>query len=92
MTSGGAGPSGKAALLLTAKELRALGKLSPHDEFIAALLADVLSGGPDADPGRPVGEDEILRLEREAVLRLLRTEESAARIEHMLSTGRPLRN
>jgi 3-hydroxyacyl-CoA dehydrogenase len=56
------------------------------------LLADVLSGGPDADPGRPVGEDEILRLERQAVLRLLRTEESAARIEHMLSTGRPLRN
>jgi 3-hydroxyacyl-CoA dehydrogenase len=86
------GPSGKAALLLTAKELRAQGKLSPHDEFIAALLADVLSGGPDADPGRPVAEDEILRLERQAVLRLLRTEESAARIEHMLSTGRPLRN
>jgi 3-hydroxyacyl-CoA dehydrogenase len=86
------GPSGKAALLLTAKELRAQGKLSPHDEFIAGLLAEVLSGGLDADPGQPVGEDEILRLERQAVLRLLRTEESAARIEHMLSTGRPLRN
>jgi 3-hydroxyacyl-CoA dehydrogenase len=86
------GPPGKAALLLMASELRAQGKLTAHDEFIATLLAEVLSGGPSADPSQPMSEDEILRLEREAVLRLLRTEETAARIEHMLNTGRPLRN
>ena len=86
------GRSGKAALLLMACELRAQGKLTVHDEFIATLLAEVLSGGPDADGGNSVTEDQILRLEREAVLRLLRTEETAARIEHMLNTGRPLRN
>jgi 3-hydroxyacyl-CoA dehydrogenase len=86
------GPPGKAALLLMASELRAQGKLTAHDEFIATLLAEVLSGGPSSDPSQPMSEDEILRLEREAVLRLLRTEETAARIEHMLNTGRPLRN
>jgi 3-hydroxyacyl-CoA dehydrogenase len=86
------GPSGKAALRLMAKELRGQGKLTLHDEFIATLLAEVLSGGPSADPSQPVTEDQILRLEREAVLHLLRTEASAARIEHMLNTGRPLRN
>ncbi|HJU63966.1 MAG TPA: 3-hydroxyacyl-CoA dehydrogenase NAD-binding domain-containing protein [Candidatus Binatia bacterium] len=86
------GPSGKAALELMARELRAQGKLSAHDEFIATLLAEVLSGGPAADPNQPVSEEEILRLERQAVLRLLRTGETAARMEHMLTTGRPLRN
>jgi 3-hydroxyacyl-CoA dehydrogenase len=86
------GPSGKAALLLMARELRAQGKLSAHDEFIATLLAEVLSGGPAADPNQPVSEDQIFRLERQAVLRLLRTEGTAARMEHMLTTGRPLRN
>jgi 3-hydroxyacyl-CoA dehydrogenase len=73
-------------------ELRAQGKLAAHDETIATLLAEVLSGGPDTDAGKSVSEDQILRLEREAVLHLLRTEETAARIAHMLDTGRPLRN
>jgi 3-hydroxyacyl-CoA dehydrogenase len=86
------GPSGKAALLLMTSELRAQGKLAAHDETIATLLAEVLSGGPDTDAAKSVSEDQILRLEREAVLHLLRTEETAARIEHMLNTGRPLRN
>jgi 3-hydroxyacyl-CoA dehydrogenase len=86
------GPSGKAALLLMTSELRAQGKLAAHDETIATLLAEVLSGGPDTDAAKSVSEDQILRLEREAVLHLLRTEETTARIEHMLNTGRPLRN
>jgi 3-hydroxyacyl-CoA dehydrogenase len=86
------GPSGKAALLLMVKELRAQGKLAAHDELIATLLAEVLSGGSTADSSAPVSEEQILRLEREAVLRLLRTEATAARMEHMLNTGRPLRN
>jgi 3-hydroxyacyl-CoA dehydrogenase len=86
------GPSGRAALLLMAKELRAQGKLTAHDELIATLLAEVLSGGPAADSSVPVSEEQILDLEREAVLSLLRTEATAVRMEHMLSTGRPLRN
>lgn len=86
------GPSGKAALALMAGELRAQGKATGHDEIVAQLLADVLTGGPTADLSQPVSEDEILNLERKSLLRLLRTESTLSRIEHMLNTGKPLRN
>lgn len=86
------GPSVKAALALMAGELRAQGRATAHDEIVATLLAEVLTGGPTADLSGPVSEDGILNLERKALLRLLRTEATLARIEHMLNTGRPLRN
>lgn len=86
------GPSGKAALALMAGEQRAQGKATPHDETVARLLAEVLTGGPTADLRQPVSEDEILNLERKSFLRLLRTEATLSRIEHMLNTGKPLRN
>jgi 3-hydroxyacyl-CoA dehydrogenase len=40
----------------------------------------------------PVTEDEILALEREAFVELCKTEKTQARIDHMLKTGKPLRN
>ena len=40
----------------------------------------------------PLGEDEVLKLEREAFMRLVRTEATLARMEHTLQTGKPLRN
>jgi 3-hydroxyacyl-CoA dehydrogenase len=39
-----------------------------------------------------VGEDQILALERAAFMRLIKTRGTLARIEHMLETGKPLRN
>jgi 3-hydroxyacyl-CoA dehydrogenase len=39
-----------------------------------------------------VEEDVILTLEREVFIDLLKEEKTLARIEHMLSTGKPLRN
>jgi len=39
-----------------------------------------------------VKEQKILELEREGFLRLLKTPATLARIEHMLETGKPLRN
>ena len=35
---------------------------------------------------------EVLALERSAFMRLIRTKPSLARVEHMLETGKPLRN
>ena len=67
------------------------GKATPHDVAVADALARVLTGG-DADPTDEVTEDDLLALEREAALSLLRTEGTRARIAHMLETGRPLRN
>ena len=86
------GPAGKAALSLALCDLRAKGKVTAHDEVVADALAEVLTGGPGADPTEPVGEDNMLVLERAAFMRLVKTEATLARMEHTLETGRPLRN
>jgi len=39
-----------------------------------------------------IDEDVILTLEREAFIDLLKEEKTIARIDHMLKTGKPLRN
>ena len=86
------GPAGKAALNLALSDLRAKGKVSAHDEVVADALAEVLTGGPAADPTEPVGEEEMLILERAAFMQLVKTEATLARMEHTLETGKPLRN
>ena len=85
------GPSARAALDLAVEGFRALGVASEHDAVVAGAVADVLSGG-DTDMTEEVEEDDLTALERHAFLRLARTRATAARIEHMLETGRPLRN
>ena len=85
------GSSGKAALALAVGEFARTGKATAHDVAVADALARVLTGG-DADLTDEVGEDALLALEREAALSLMRTEGTRARIEHMLRTGKPLRN
>ncbi len=86
------GPAAKTALTLAVDGFVAQGKALPHDRTVSLALADVLSGGPQADITVATTEDQILALEREAFMRLVRTPPSLARIEHMLDTGKPLRN
>ncbi|HEX6144479.1 MAG TPA: 3-hydroxyacyl-CoA dehydrogenase family protein, partial [Geminicoccaceae bacterium] len=85
------GPSGRAALALAVEALRRSGKATPHDEVVAGELARVLSGGP-TDITAVLTEDDLLALERDAFMRLVRTPATLARMEHMLETGKPLRN
>ena len=85
------GRSGKAALALGVGDLVRAGKATAHDVVVADALARVLTGG-DADLTDEVTEDDLLALEREAALSLLRTEATRARIRHMLENGRALRN
>jgi len=67
------------------------GKASAYDVTIANAVASVVSGG-SADITRGITEDTLLALERETLMSLVRRAETRARIEHMLLTGRPLRN
>jgi 3-hydroxyacyl-CoA dehydrogenase len=85
------GPSGRAALAMAVDGFRASGLATPHDEVVAQRLAVVVTGG-DADVTEPLSEDDLSRLEREAFLDLIKTPGTLARIEHMLETGKPLRN
>ena len=86
------GPSAKAAMELAVEGFALQGKVTPHDKVVCAALAEVLSGGEEADISKPVGEDHVLRLEREAFMELVHTTGTIDRIEHMLLSGKPLRN
>jgi 3-hydroxyacyl-CoA dehydrogenase len=86
------GPAGRVALEMAVDGFRAAGKATPHDEVVAKRLAAVLTGGDAADPTAPLAEDDVSRLEREAFLDLIKTPGTLARMEHMLETGKPLRN
>jgi 3-hydroxyacyl-CoA dehydrogenase len=85
------GPTGAAALKLGITELVQQGKATAYDAVVAEKLAEVLSGG-DTDITVETTEDQLLALERRAFLALIKQPKTLARIEHMLDTGRPLRN
>ena len=70
--------------------MREAGQITDYEVRLAHEIAYVLAGG-DGERRR-VTEQDILDLERDAFLRLLGTKETQQRIEHMLKTGKPLRN
>ncbi|PIE70864.1 MAG: 3-hydroxyacyl-CoA dehydrogenase [Deltaproteobacteria bacterium] len=65
--------------------------LSEHDGFLAKRIAHVIAGGT-VKYGTEIDEEVILKLEREAFVDFLKEDLTLARIEHMLTTGKPLRN
>jgi 3-hydroxyacyl-CoA dehydrogenase len=85
------GATARAALSLAVEGFKAVGLASEHDARIAMAVADVITGG-DTDITDEVTEQDLLKLERKAFMSLLRTAPTVARLEHMLSTGKPLRN
>ena len=85
------GPTGRAALNLAIEGFRILGKATPHDVTVCKALASILCGG-EQDFTEPVSEDQIRVLERRELMKLFHTPQTVARIEHMLKTGKPLRN
>ncbi|ANU07711.1 3-hydroxyacyl-CoA dehydrogenase/enoyl-CoA hydratase family protein [Paraurantiacibacter namhicola] len=85
------GPSGAAALQLAVDSFHKQGKATSHDVTVSKELAWILTGG-DTDVTETVTEDQMLKLERAAFMRLTKDPKSQARVEHMLETGKPLRN
>lgn len=65
--------------------------ISEHDKKIANKLAYVMAGG-DLSEASYVTEQYLLDLEREAFLSLCTERKTLERIQHMLKTGKPLRN
>jgi 3-hydroxyacyl-CoA dehydrogenase len=65
--------------------------ISAHDQKIANKLAYVMAGGDLSEPTK-VTEQYLLDLEREAFLSLCTERKTLERIQHMLKTGKPLRN
>jgi len=85
------GGTGRVALSMAVDGFAAAGKATPHDVVVSKILARVLSGG-DTDISDEVTEQQLLDLEHEAFMEVVKTKGTLARIEHMLETGKPLRN
>lgn len=86
------GPTGKYALDMAVGDMRKSGKATPYDAVVSEHLATVLTGGEKADWMRPVSEEDMLALELAEFKKLVKKEGTMDRIEHMLETGKPLRN
>ncbi len=65
--------------------------MSAHDYFLAKQLLYVIGGG-DVNYGELVNEDYLMKLELDAFMTLVDTSQTQARINHILETGKPLRN
>ncbi|MEM9076115.1 MAG: 3-hydroxyacyl-CoA dehydrogenase/enoyl-CoA hydratase family protein [Bacteroidota bacterium] len=65
--------------------------ISEHDKKMANKLAYVMAGG-DLSEASYVSEQYLLDIEREAFLSLCTERKTLERIQHMLKTGKPLRN
>lgn len=65
--------------------------VGPHDRVIGEHLVTVLTGGRHA-AGTQASEADVLALERASFLDLMATTATRERMEHTLSTGKPLRN
>jgi len=85
------GESGMATLDVTINTLVAGGFASEHDALIARKVAHVLCGGPSGH-AHEVTEEQMLELEREAFISLCGEPKSQERMQHMLTTNKPLRN
>lgn len=67
------------------------GYITEHEKKMVEKLAYVMSGG-DLSESTYVSEQYLLDLEREAFLSLCTEKKTLERIQHMLKTGKPLRN
>jgi len=65
--------------------------ITEYDMFLAKRIGYVISGGDTRTNGE-IDEDVILKLERNAFIDFWKEDKTIARVEHMLKTGKPLRN
>lgn len=85
------GRDGMALLNMIIFNMKCNKYLSEYDAYLAEKLAYILSGG-NVVGGTYLTEQHFLDLEREVFVSLLKEEKTLARINHMLTKKKPLRN
>jgi 3-hydroxyacyl-CoA dehydrogenase len=85
------GRAGFAYLQMGVYLMKEAGYISEYDSKLAEKLCWILTGG-DLTESTRVDEQFVLDLEREAFLSLLGERKTQERIQHLLKTGKPLRN
>jgi 3-hydroxyacyl-CoA dehydrogenase len=85
------GATAAVAMDMAVRSFRLSGKATAHDAVVATALARLLSGG-ETDINDELSEEEMLALERGAFMSLIKMPATLDRLEHMLETGKPLRN
>lgn len=65
--------------------------ITEYEAEMGTIIAQVMCGG-DVNPGTLISEQYLLDLERESFLKLCGNKKTGQRIQHMLKTGKPLRN
>ncbi|MHB1993595.1 3-hydroxyacyl-CoA dehydrogenase/enoyl-CoA hydratase family protein [Metallibacterium scheffleri] len=86
-----AGDVGTASLRMMLVNMLSGQFISEHDYEVAGRIADTLCGG-GIERGATVDENWLLRLERSHFVALAQMPKTQARIQHTLTTGKPLRN
>jgi 3-hydroxyacyl-CoA dehydrogenase len=86
-----AGRTGIANCEMMLANMKEGGMISAHDYAVAKAAATALCGG-DIETGSLVDEQWLLTVERKLFVELLKNPKTQQRIQHMLETGKPLRN
>jgi 3-hydroxyacyl-CoA dehydrogenase len=86
-----AGRTGIANCEMMLANMKEGGMISAHDYAVAKAAATALCGG-DIETGSLVDEQWLLSVERKLFVELLKNPKTQQRIQHMLETGKPLRN
>lgn len=85
------GKSGLGMVYAGANTMYSGGYISEYDKFLSEKLGYIMCGG-DLSAPTLVSEQYLLDLERETFLSLTGQKKTLERIQHMLNTGKPLRN
>ncbi len=85
------GKTAYVALQMAISSFVKTGKATPYDQIVSDALAHVLSGN-NTDITITITEQQLLDLEVEFFMQLIKNEGTLDRIENMLENGKPLRN
>ena len=85
------GKTALSAIKLAIENMRSTGQISEYEKFVGEKIAFVLSGG-ETDITKELTEENILKLEKMAIYNLIKENLTIERLEHVLETGKYLRN